>query len=116
MKEHWAKVTMIEIVAISLLPGVGHPPDRPRAVIRHHQGPVLGHGHASRAAPDVALLGDEAHEEVFVLAGRLAVLHRDADDLVAGATRPVPRAVLGGEGLVAELLRKLVAVVERQVN
>ena len=55
-------------------------------------------------------------EEVLVFAGRLAVLHRHADDLVAGAAGPVPRAVLGGEGVVAVLLRELVAVVERHVE
>ena len=77
---------------------------------------VLGDGHADRPAPDVAVGGDEADEEVLVLAGRLAVLQRDADHLVAGPPGAVPRAVLGGEDVALVLGGELVAGVEGHVE
>ena len=95
---------------------VGHAPDGPRTVIGHHQRPILGDGHADGAAPHVAVFGDEAHQEVLELAGRLAVPHRHSDDLVADTAGPVPRAVLGREGVVVVLGREFVAVVEREVE
>ena len=66
--------------------------------------PSLRDRDAYRPTPDLAIGGDEAGEEVVVLAGGVAVVHGDADDLVAGAVLAVPAAVLGGEG-VAVVLR-----------
>ena len=60
---------------------------------------VLGDRDAHRAAPDLAVGGNEAGQEVVVLAGGVAVVHRDDDDLVAGAVLAVPAAMLGGEGI-----------------
>src|SRR6478752_1065323 len=53
-----------------------------------------------RDSPDVSVGRHEADHEVLILARRLAVDDRDADYLVAGPPRAVPRAVLGGEDVV----------------
>src|ERR1700733_14967527 len=74
----------------SLLSRVRHTPDGPRTVIGDHQRAILGDSHAHRPAPHIALLGNEAHQKIFKLAGRLALLHRHSDDLVADTAGPVP--------------------------
>jgi hypothetical protein len=100
----------------SFLACVGDPPDPAGAIIGHQQRAVLGYGHACRAAPHVALLGHESHEKVLIFAVRLALLHRHADDFVADAAGTVPRAVLGGKGVVVVSAGKSLAVIERQVD
>src|SRR5205085_10063078 len=68
---------------------------------------------AHRAPPHLALGGDEAGEEVLVLAGGLVLaVERDPDHLVAGADAAVPRAVLGGEEVAAVSGGELLALVE----
>ncbi len=64
---------------------------------------VLRHAYAHRPPPHVAFRGDEADKKVLELAGCLAFVHRHADDLVADAACPVPRAMLAGEGVVVIL-------------
>src|SRR4051812_3921624 len=69
---------------------IGHPPDCPGAIVRDQERAVLGDRDAHRAAPDVSILRDESDQEILIFAGRLAVLHRDADHLVAGPPGAVP--------------------------
>src|ERR1700747_3919747 len=88
--DHWSLVTD----HCSLTPAPDNP-YRPVGVLAHQQRAVMGHGDADRAAPHRALVDDEPGEEILVLAGRHAVLGLDPDDLIAGALRAVPRAVLG---------------------
>src|SRR5262249_34335999 len=76
-----------------------HPPDRAVAVLRNQQRAIARNGYADRPSPDLAIVDDKASDEILVLAGWLAVLETDADDLVTGALRPVPGAVLGREGV-----------------
>ena len=70
----------------------------------------MGHRDTDRAAPDALVVADEADKKILVLAGRLAVLHQEAHDLVAGALRAVPRAVQRDEGVAlvvgGELIRR----------
>ena len=87
-------------------------PDGARTVIGHEQGAVAALRDAYRPAPDLAVGGDEAGEEVLVFAGGVAVVHGEADDFIAGSLRPVPGAVLGGESVTLELSRELGAPVE----
>src|SRR5262249_27722158 len=63
------------------------------AVIAHQERSVAGHGRPDRACPCIAVVRDEPDEEVVVLAGRYAVLHANADDLVTGTKGSVPGAV-----------------------
>src|SRR5262249_20131526 len=64
-------------------------------------------------APGQAVVDDEAGYEILVFAGRHAVLHEAADDLVAGSDRAIPGAVLGGKDTALVLSRKLIARIER---
>jgi hypothetical protein len=57
-----------------------------------------------RAAPDLAVFGDEAGEEVFVAAAGVAVVPGDANDFVAGAGDTVRGATFGGKDVVIILL------------
>src|SRR5271168_2782807 len=88
----------------ALLAGVADAPDAAGAVVGDVEGAVVADGDADGTAPDLAVSGDEAGEEVLVLAGGLAVLHGDADELVAATVGAVPGAVLGREA-VAVILR-----------
>ena len=63
---------------------------------------VVGDGDADWPAPDLAVGGDEAGEEVVVLAGSMAVVHGDVDHLVASAIGAVPTPMLGGEGVAVD--------------
>src|SRR3954469_12399876 len=72
------------------------PPDRAVAVFGDQERAVLGDRNSDRPPPDLGVIDNEARHEIFVLAGRLAVLHPDTDHLVAGALRAIPGAVLGG--------------------
>ncbi len=74
-------------------------PDGAAAVVGDVEAAVVAYGDADGPAPDLAVGGDEAGEEVVVLAGGVAVFHGDEDDFVAGAVGAVPGAVLGGEGI-----------------
>src|ERR1700722_7388911 len=91
------------VVVEELLAGVGDAPDAARAVVGDVEGAVVADGDAYGTAPDLAVGGDEAGEEVLVLAGGLAVLHGDADELVAATVGAVPGAVLGGEAVAVVL-------------
>src|SRR6267142_1675824 len=90
----------------SLLASRRHPPDRAVAVLGEQQRAVFRLRHPDRPAPDRGVVDYEAGDEVFVLAGRHAILHDRTDDLVAGTRRPVPGAVRGGEHTALEIGRE----------
>src|SRR5689334_9300963 len=73
-------------------------------------------GHADRPSPDFAVIDDKARDEVFVFAGRLAVFEADANDLVTGALRPVPGAMLGRESVATVFRRETAALIEGQAE
>src|SRR5580693_6228334 len=98
------------------LTGIGYPPYGTAGIFRNQQCPVLVDGDADRAAPDLRIIDHEAGGEILVFARRRAVLHRHADDLVAGAFGAIPRAVLGGENIAAVLGRELRRVIERHAE
>ncbi len=77
--------------------GVGYAPDGAGAVVYDDEAAVVGYGYADGAAPDLAVLGDEAGEEVVVLAGGVTVQSGNIDNFIAGAGIAVPGSVLGGE-------------------
>ncbi len=95
---------------------IGDAPDGAARVLGDQQCPVLVDGHADRAAPDLRIVDHEAGGEILVFAGRRAVLHDHADDLVAGAFGAVPGAVFGGENVAAVLRRELRRVIERHAE
>src|ERR1700689_5219431 len=74
----------------------------------------MGDGDPDGAAPYLGVVDDEAGYEILIFAGRPAVLEANAEPLVAGAQRPVPRAVLGRETVAGIFGGKRIAVVEGQ--
>src|ERR1700735_5629921 len=86
-----------------LLAGVGNVPNAPGAVVGDEEGAVVGYGDADGTTPDLAVGGDEAGEEVFILTGGVTVAHGHANDLIATAFGAVPGAVLGCEGVAGVL-------------
>ena len=82
-------------------------PNGAAAVVGDEHAAVCAEGDAYGAAPDVAFRCDEPGEEVFVAAFGLAVVHGDADDLVASSFGSVPGAMLGGEGIAVILEREV---------
>src|SRR3989442_5247828 len=99
-------VVMPFLIAAVLFTGVGHAPDTPRAIVGDVKRTVLAYRDAYRAAPDVTVGSDEACEKVFIFAGCLAILHGDANDLIAAAVRTVPRPVLCGKSIAIVLCRE----------
>lgn len=113
----WAQFFLLTCRCVFyLFAGVGDAPDAPGAVVGDVEGAVVACGDAYGAAPDLAVGGDEAGEEVLVLAGGVAVAHGDADDLVAAAVGAVPGAVLSGEGVTGVFGGELLAVVEEHLE
>src|SRR5216683_2068168 len=106
------KICMAKRSALRLFALVRNAPDDLAAVIADQQGAVPGDRHADGAAPDISIRRDEAGQEVLVLARRRAVAQGNANDLVAGALRAVPRAVLRGEDVAGILPGELAAGVE----
>src|ERR1035441_8484031 len=82
-----------------LLAGVGHMPHGTAPVVGDEQRPVLSDRDPHRAAPDLAVGGDKAGQEVVVLPGGVAVVQGNVDHLVAGAVLAVPAAVLRSKGV-----------------
>ena len=83
-----------------------HPPDRVRPVVADEQRAVRGDRDADRTAPDVALVGDEAGQEILVLADRLAV---------ASSARGSPCSRCAGCGSTSRApRRRRAALVERR--
>src|SRR6516225_6690597 len=83
-----------------LLSNVDNPPDGVRAIIGDQQGTVRRHGYANWSAPNVPILNDKSGHKILVrAAGAAALVHGDADHLVARAHGAVPRAMLGGENV-----------------
>src|SRR5262249_53335064 len=95
---------------------ISNSPDDSGAVVCDQECAVFCYGDADGAAPDVSFGRDEAHQKVFVIAGCLAVLHGNANDLVAGSPRPVPGTVFGGECVEPVLFRELAAGVKRHAQ
>src|SRR2546423_6415740 len=91
---------------------IGDPPDRAVSILADEQRAVMRHRDADGARPNRGVVNDKAGHEVLVFATRLAVLEPHAHHFVAGALRPVPRAVLGGERIAGVFGRKLVAAVD----
>src|SRR6516162_11842298 len=91
---------------------VAYPPDRSRTVVSHEQRSILADGDTHGTSPDVAALGYEAGQEVFVFACGMPILERHADHFVTGALLAVPRTVLRGEDVAVVFGGKLVALVE----
>src|SRR5258706_3470 len=60
------------------------------AVVAQQQQSVLELSRRHRSPPDVTVVGDEARQEVFVVACRLIVLHVHPHQLVSGAQAAVP--------------------------
>ncbi len=64
---------------VGLLARVGDAPDGVCAVVGDHQGPVAGDGDADGAAPDGVFTGDEAGQEVFLVAGKAGRIESAAE-------------------------------------
>src|SRR5690348_9618622 len=95
---------------------VSDTPDGVRAVVGDEQGAVFPDGDSHRAAPYASFRGDEPGHEIFILPGRLPILHRHANHLVAVAPGAVPRPVLGGEEVVVVILRELASRIKSEVQ
>src|SRR5690349_5757154 len=85
-------------------------------VVAEKQSPVVHRRYIRGPTPRLAIRPDEADEEVFVLARRLAVLDGYAHDLVAGAIGAVPRAVEDGERVADVVRRECRAARRRRVE
>ena len=71
--------------------GIADAPDGVRAIIRHQQRPVLGHGYADGPSPDVPIVDHKSGHKIFVLAaGPARLMSRHANDFISGAHRSVP--------------------------
>src|SRR6185437_2622833 len=104
------------VTALLFLAYVDNAPDRVRSVVGDKQRSIGPDGHAHRTPPHLAVLGDEAGEEVLIAAERFAVLHRNANHLVARTNRLVPGPVLAREDVAAILLRELMPFVEHHLE
>src|SRR4051794_25211996 len=92
------------------------PPYALTRVVGHVERAVTSDGNRDGPSPHVALRRDEARHEVDVFARRNAAVEWNGDDLVASATRSIPRPVLGGEGVHAIRGWKHRARVERHAE
>src|SRR5207237_9645887 len=81
------------------------PPDCVRSIVAHEERAVGRPGDSDRTTPDTVLVNHEASEKVLIHSGGFAVLERHANDLVSGAERIVPGAVLRDEDAAAMLGR-----------
>ena len=72
----------------------------------------MRHAAADRTAPDALVVVNEADKEILIFTGRLAVLHQEAHDFVAGALRTVPRAVQRDERVAFIFGGKLIRRIE----
>src|SRR5579863_530761 len=72
-------------------------PDRPASVIHDEERTVLAHCDPHRPAPNSAVLGHKAGQEVVVLATGVTFLRGNEDDLISRPLGAVPGAMLGGE-------------------
>src|SRR5579864_406944 len=95
---------------------VAHAPDRSRTVIADEQRSIFADGDTHRPSPDLAFLGNEAGEKVFVVACGMAVFQRHADDFIAGALVAVPGTMFGGEDVAAVLFGKHLAVIKSHLQ
>ncbi len=88
---------------------IAHAPDSVVAVLAEEQAAVFRDSDSDRAPPDFSFRRDEASDEVFVFAVRLAGRFVDghADNLVSGAARLIPGAVERGEEVAFVFRRKL---------
>src|SRR4029077_882046 len=91
-------------------------PYRPVGVFAHQQRAVVRDRDPDRPAPHRAVVDGEAGEEILIFAGGHAVFELDADDLIPGPLRPVPRAVLGRECIAVILGGELRTGVEGELQ
>src|ERR1700733_563076 len=109
-------LTALRSMRLRSLAGIGNAPDAAAGVFGNQQRAVLVHRNPDRAAPDFGIADHEAGGEIVIFAGRRAVFDDDADDFVAGAFGPIPRAMLGGENVAAIVRRELRGVIERHAE
>src|SRR5690242_20844808 len=71
---------------------INNAPDGIRTVVGEEQRTVWSYRDTDRASPHLAVVEDEARDEIFVLAaGPSSLVQGDADHFVAGADGTVPR-------------------------
>jgi hypothetical protein len=99
-----------------LLAGIDNVPNTLCAVVGYKKRAVLSNCNSDRPAPDLTVRCDESGEEIFILSGSMAVVHRDADDFVAGAVGAVPGAVLSREAVAIVGRGKLLALVKSHLQ
>src|SRR5437588_3819208 len=89
-------------------------PDRTVRVFAEQQTSVLLYRNANWAAPDITIRRYKSGYEILHLAAGFSALTIEghAHDLIAGATRPIPRAMKGSENITVIFCRKLVAGVK----
>src|ERR1700722_2109161 len=95
------------LVRESLFADVSDMPNRAGAIVGNEQAAVFGYGDAYGAAPDLAVFGDEAREEVFVATIGVTIVHGDAYNFVAGAVGSAPGAVFCSKSVPVIFLREL---------
>lgn len=107
---------MIPKPAVSF-PRLADAPDGFGTVVGDEERPVEGDGYTDRTAPDVAIVYDESGHEIFVFsAGMAGLVKRHANQFIANANGFVPGAMFGGEDVACIFRRKLLAVVEGQLQ
>src|SRR5215472_10235515 len=76
---------------------VSDAPNSTVAVLSDQQSAIMGYGDADRSAPNALIVHNEAGQKVIVLTRGHAMVKPDANNLIACARRPVPRAVQRGK-------------------
>ena len=73
-------------------PDITHPPDGVIPIFAKEQAAIFRDGNADRPAPDVSFRGNEAGDEILVIAPGFSArfIERHAHDLVTGPPRLVP--------------------------
>src|SRR5437879_1638899 len=82
-----------------LFAGIRYAPDAARTIVGDIERAVVAYGYSYGPAPDLSICGYKSGEEIFVLASGFAVLHGNANSLVASAIGAVPGAVFGCESI-----------------
>ena len=73
-----------------LFTGVDHAPDTARAIVGYIEVTVRAYGDTYRPSPNLAVLCEEAGEEVLVTSVGTPIVHGDANNLIASAVGTVP--------------------------
>jgi hypothetical protein len=91
------------LVEFSLFSRVGHAPDAARTIVGNIESTIVTYGYSHWPSPDLSIRGDETGKKILVLAGGVAILHGNPDNLVASTIRSVPRPMLGRESITVVL-------------